>query len=127
MALQPLFGQLFTLFSIKLVYMMAVLIFEIGSIVCATAPTLNTLIVGRLIAGSGGGGLYVGTLILMGNAVRIEKRALYIAIITSMFEVASVAGPLLGGIFTNSEKLSWRFCFWINLCELGLMVIKYER
>ena len=115
MAFQPAFGRMFTGFSIKKVYMAAILIFEVGSIVCATASDSTALIIGRLIAGAGGGGLYVGTLTFMGLAVPIRRRPFYISLVTSMFGVVSVAGPLLGGVFTDSEKLTWRFCFWINL------------
>lgn len=113
-----MFGQLYSSFSIKLVYTGAVAIFELGSVLCATATSSLMLIVGRLISGAGGGGLYVGTLTLMGHAVPIKKRPAYIALVTSMFGVASVAAPLLGGVFTNSQRLTWRFCFWINLRKL---------
>ena len=115
MALQPAFGHLYTDYSVKVVYIVAIVIFEIGSVICATAKSSTTLIVGRLIAGGGGGGLYVGTLTLLGYTVPIRKRPVYISIVTSMFDVASVAGPLLGGLFTDTPKLTWRFCFWINL------------
>ena len=118
MAFQPMFGQLYSSFSIKAVYIGAVAVFELGSILCATATSSVMLIVGRLISGAGGGGLYVGTLTLMGHAVPIQKRPAYIALVTSMFGAASVAGPLLGGVFTNSQRLTWRFCFWINLRTL---------
>ena len=111
MALQPAFGHIFTDYSVKVVYIVAIVIFEIGPVICATAESSKTLIVGRLIAGGGGGGLYVGTLTLLGYTVPIRKRPIYISIVMSMFGVASVAGPLLGGLFTDTPKLTWWFCF----------------
>ncbi|KAL8953178.1 MAG: hypothetical protein Q9222_000951 [Ikaeria aurantiellina] len=98
MAFQPAFGHLFTDYAIKRVFVAAITLFELGSIVCASANGSIALIVGRLIAGAGGGGLYVGTLTLMGLAVPIRARPFYISLVTSMFGVASVAGPLLGAI-----------------------------
>ncbi len=115
MAIQPAFGRLFDEFSAKWTFVLAMGIFEVGSILCALAPSSSVLIGGRLIAGAGGAGLYVGTLILISHAVPIRKRPFYLSVVTSMFGVASFAGPLLGGVFTDSKRLTWRFCFWINL------------
>ena len=71
------------------------------------------LIVGRAIAGAGAAGLFSGGMTIIGYSVRLEKRPIYIALLSSMFGISSVVGPLLGGAFT--DHLTWRWCFWINL------------
>ena len=91
---------------------------------CAAAPTSAALIIGRLIAGVGEAGLYVGVLSTVAYAVSIQKRALYLSVVTSLFGVASMAGPILGGVFTDTKSLTWRFCFWINL-PIGAIAIGF--
>lgn len=115
MSFQPAFGQLCTVFPVKTVYLASIAGFELGSIISATAPNSVAFIVGRLVSGTAGGGLWCGTLTLMAHAVPVSKRHLYVSVVTSMYGVASAAGPLLGGVFTDSPRLTWRFCFWINL------------
>lgn len=129
MAIQPVFGHMFNEFSPKWSFIAAMAIFELGSILCAAAPSSSVLIGGRLIAGAGGAGLYVGTLVLISHAVPIRRRPFYLSIVTSMFGVASFTGPLLGGVFTDSRRLTWRFCFWINLrkCLAALFTKLYRR
>ena len=104
MALQSVFGHLYADYSVKVVYIVAIVIFEIGSVICATAESSKTLIVRRPIAGGGGAGLYVGTLTLVGYTVQIRKMPVYISIVMSMFGVASMAVPLLGGLFTDHQN-----------------------
>ena len=118
MAFQPAFGQLCTIFPVKNIYLASIVVFEAGSAISASAPTAVAFIVGRLISGAAGGGLWCGTLTLMGDAVPVNKRHLYVSIVTSMYGVASAAGPLLGGVFTDSPKLQWRFCFWVNIRKI---------
>ena len=70
-------------------------------------------IVGRAVAGAGAAALFSGGMTIIGYAVPLRKRAIYIAALSSMFGIASVVGPLLGGALT--DNVSWRWCFWINL------------
>ena len=99
-SLQPTFGKIYTFFNVKYTYLIALLTFEIGSIICATAVNSVMLIVGRAVAGVGAAGLFSGGMTIIGMSVRLEKRAIFIALLSSMFGIASIVGPLLGGVFT---------------------------
>ncbi|KAJ7251081.1 major facilitator superfamily domain-containing protein [Mycena rebaudengoi] len=112
-AFQLLFGKVFSVLSIKWVFIFAILAFELGSLICGVAPNSTALIVGRAISGLGSAGIYSGTWIIVAHSVPLEKRALYTGLIGSMYGVASVLGPLLGGVFT--DRVTWRWCFFINL------------
>ncbi|KAI1421892.1 major facilitator superfamily domain-containing protein [Xylaria sp. FL1777] len=120
-ALQPSYGKVYTHFNIKWVYLAALVVFEVGSIVAATASSSIVLIIGRVVAGLGGGGLTSGGSTILTQAVPIEKRAVFNSAFASTFGIASVVGPLLGGVLT--DKLSWRWCFWINLPLGGVAFI----
>lgn len=117
MSLQPTYGKIYTFFNVKWTYTAALFIFEVGSIICAVAPNSSTLIIGRAIAGVGAAGIMCGGLVLISIIVEMKKRPAYMGLVTSMFGVASVIGPTIGGLFTDSPKLTWRFCFWINVRE----------
>lgn len=85
-----------------------------GSIICAVAPSSSVLIFGRAIQGCSTAGVFTGGLVIAGYVVSKQKVPLFISFISTMFMVASIVGPVLGGIFTESS-LTWRFCFWVNL------------
>ncbi|KAL0765944.1 hypothetical protein CaCOL14_011685 [Colletotrichum acutatum] len=115
MAFQPTFGRLYTLFSARILYLTSVIIFEAGSILCAASPNSAALITGRVISGIGAAGLLCGSLSVYGRSVPLRARPFGMALVTSMYGVAGVLGPTLGGLITDTPRLTWRFCFWINL------------
>lgn len=87
--------------------------FEIGSLVCALAPNSHALIVGRAVTGLGASGILGGSLILLTVVIPLHKRAVYTGTLQSMFAVASIVGPLIGGALT--QNVTWRWCFYVNL------------
>ncbi|KAJ7511278.1 putative MFS multidrug transporter [Mycena galericulata] len=114
------YGRLYSFLPQKWVYLAAVAIFELGSLICGVAPSSNALIVGRAIAGLGGAGLSTGCNIIVCNAVPLQKRSMYLGIIGGVYWAGSVAGPIIGGALTDT--VSWRWCFYVNLI-LGAPIV----
>jgi hypothetical protein len=96
-------------------------LFEIGSAICGSAPSSVALIIGRAIAGFGSSGIFTGAITILLNSVPLHRRPIFQGFFGAVFGVASVAGPLLGGAFTQSH-LGWRWCFYINLPLGGFTV-----
>ena len=92
--------------------------FTVGAIVAAVADDFTTILVGRSIQGIGGGGLIVLTEVVVTDMVPLRLRGKWFSIISSMWSIGTVVGPILGGGF--AQNVTWRWIFWINLPFAGV-------
>src|SRR4051794_14965676 len=109
----PLWGRISDLYGRKRLFQAAIVVFLAGSALSGAAQTIGELIAFRALQGLGAGGLMTLAMAIVADIVSPRERGRYQGYIQMVFVVASVAGPLLGGLFT--DHASWRWVFYVNL------------
>ena len=114
-------GKFGDLFGRKRIFQISALIFIVGSLLCGAAQSLVWLVFMRAVQGIGAGGLLVTATALIGDVIPLRDRGKYQGALGAVFGLATVIGPLIGGLFTDSS-LGWRWVFYINV-PLAVLVI----
>lgn len=107
-------GKAYGVFTVKWLFVFNIMLFELGSALCGAAPDMTAFIIGRVIAGVGGSGMYSGALTYIALLTSLKERAAYMAGVALVWGLGSVLGPVVGGAFGTSSA-TWRWSFYINL------------
>ena len=117
-----IYGKLGDQFGRKGIFLFAIVVFLAGSVLSGLSQTMTQLIAFRALQGVGGGGLMIGAQSIIGDIVTPRERGKYMGFIGGVFGVSTVAGPLIGGFFT--DHASWRWCFYVNV-PIGVIALVF--
>ncbi|MEU9026021.1 MDR family MFS transporter [Streptomyces sp. NPDC048383] len=126
-AATPLWGKLSDLFSKKLLVQISLVIYVLGSVVAGLSQNTGMLIACRVVQGIGVGGLSALAQIVMAAMISPRERGRYSGYLGAVFAVATVGGPLLGGVITDTEWLGWRWCFYVGVPFAIIALIVLQR
>ena len=128
-AVAPVYGTLSDIYGRRAMIVVSLALFLLGSILCAIAPNILTLILARALQGIGGGGILPLVQIVISDVITPRERGQYQAYFSSVWVAAGIGGPVLGGLF--AEHLHWSVIFWINLplgaVSLALLLPKMKK
>ena len=111
----PLWGKLADLFSKKLLIQLSLSLFVLGSLIAGFTPNVGVLIISRVAQGVGAGGMSALALIVMAAMIPPRELGRYSGMFGAVFGVATIAGPLIGGVLVDTSWLGWRWCFFIGV------------
>lgn len=114
-ATTPIWGKLADIFSKKLLVQSALVIYSVGSVIAGFAPNMEVLIGARVVQGLGVGGLTALVQVVIATMVSPRERGRYSGYVGAVFAVATVSGPLIGGLIVDAPGLGWRWCFFVGL------------
>ncbi|WP_431035034.1 MDR family MFS transporter [Streptomyces sp. P6-2-1] len=118
----PVWGKLGDLFHRKLMFLASIVLFLVASVLCGLAPSMNWLIVFRVLQGLGAGGMGAGAFALIGVLLPPRERGRYQGLVAAVMAIGQLGGPLIGGFVT--AHLGWRWAFYINV-PLGLICVTW--
>lgn len=102
-----MWGKLYHYFHLKLWVLIAIAIFELGSLLCGVAPNSITFIVGRALAGLGAAGIAAGSFTMIGFSAPPAQRPVLLGLTGAVYGISAVLGPIVGGAFANSVTWRW--------------------
>ncbi|PVH81332.1 MFS general substrate transporter, partial [Cadophora sp. DSE1049] len=115
-------GKLYTILPAKHLYLLFLTLFALGSGLCGTAQSMNMLIIGRVIAGAGGIGLYTGVIVILSSVTTVQERPAYVGLVGICWSLGRILGALFGGLLGSR---SWRWGFFLNILVAGLFTPVY--
>jgi EmrB/QacA subfamily drug resistance transporter len=123
----PIWGKLADLFSKKLLIQLAIVIFIAGSMMAGLAQSVDTLIAWRVLQGLGLGGLQALVQIAMAAMISPRERGRYSGLLGGVMAVATIGGPLLGGLLVDTSWLGWRWCFYVGVPFAAVALVLLQR
>ncbi|TFV51686.1 MDR family MFS transporter [Blastococcus sp. TF02A-35] len=123
----PLWGKLADLFSQKLLLQLSFGLFVVGSLLAGFSQDTTMLIVARALQGMGAGGLTALVQIVMAAMIPPRELGRYAGVFGAIFAVATVGGPLIGGVIVDTDWLGWRFCFLLGVPFTLLAMVLVQR
>ena len=126
-ATTPIWGKLADLFSKKVLVQVSLLVFVAGSLFAAVSSSMGMLISARVVQGVGVGGLSALVQIVIASIVPPRERGRYFGYLGAVFAVATVSGPLVGGLIVDTPWLGWRWCFAVGIPVAAVAIVVLQK